>query len=309
MGAGKKLWGYHPATDTWIPLQVDENGLVKVDLSNVNLNDLADVSVAAPTDGDFFYYDDATGLWKSKAHTALKTGVHGVGSDYIAKSSVDDLDLASHGPRHEYSGGDETDITYLIFRYLRNWFHLDWTNAGWWTDYTSGSGAFTIRTYQCRLETGIILNSEACKYQPDTYYFNFADVNRRWRFDVKINYVAGSHASYNGWIGWVLDPEAPTKAESHLAFYIEDDKIYASCGLTPNSTQEDTGVTFAAIRDLRIVTTITEAKFYIGDVLKKTFTTNLPQGHFLKFTAYIKTTDTNESILAVGLPNIWTSPN
>ncbi len=35
MGAGKLLWGYHPATKTWLPLQVDANGKVIVDMSAI----------------------------------------------------------------------------------------------------------------------------------------------------------------------------------------------------------------------------------------------------------------------------------
>jgi len=66
-GAAKQLWGYYPGPPpVWIPLQVDSNGYVKVDMSAINLDDLADVSVAAPADDDLFYYDDATGLWKSR---------------------------------------------------------------------------------------------------------------------------------------------------------------------------------------------------------------------------------------------------
>ena len=76
---GVLLWGYDSTNKVWIPLQVDTNGYVKVDLSNVKLNDLADVSVASPTNGHILYYHSATGLWKAKAHTALTTGIHGVG--------------------------------------------------------------------------------------------------------------------------------------------------------------------------------------------------------------------------------------
>ena len=66
-GAGKKLWGYYPTDKTWVPLQVDADGKVKVDLSAVNLDDLGDVSVASPTDQYFVYWDAATSLWKCKA--------------------------------------------------------------------------------------------------------------------------------------------------------------------------------------------------------------------------------------------------
>jgi len=64
---GALLWGYYLTDKKWIPLQVDENGLVKVDVGQVNLDDLGDVSVAAPTDGYVLYWDDATSLWKCKA--------------------------------------------------------------------------------------------------------------------------------------------------------------------------------------------------------------------------------------------------
>lgn len=63
---GALLWGWDATNKVWIPLQVDANGLVKVDLSNINLDDLADVSVAAPTDGYVLYWDNATSLWKCK---------------------------------------------------------------------------------------------------------------------------------------------------------------------------------------------------------------------------------------------------
>jgi len=66
MGAGKLLWGYHPATKTWIPLQVDANGKVIVDMSAIKLDDLADVDLTGLADDDFFYYDLASGLWKPR---------------------------------------------------------------------------------------------------------------------------------------------------------------------------------------------------------------------------------------------------
>jgi len=97
-GAGKLLWGYYKAGDppVWLPIQVDANGKVIVDMSAINLNDLADVSVAAPADGDIFYYDDATGLWKSKAHVDLTTGVHGVGASTIESVAGAQAKVAAH---------------------------------------------------------------------------------------------------------------------------------------------------------------------------------------------------------------------
>jgi len=62
-GAGKKVWGYYPTTDTWIPLQVDENGKVVVDMSGISLGDLGDTWLPAPGDQYFLYWDDAAGKW------------------------------------------------------------------------------------------------------------------------------------------------------------------------------------------------------------------------------------------------------
>jgi len=65
-GAGKKLWGYYPTDKTWVPLQVDADGKVKVDMSAVNLDDLGDVSVPTPGDQYLLYWDAATSLWKCR---------------------------------------------------------------------------------------------------------------------------------------------------------------------------------------------------------------------------------------------------
>jgi len=62
-GAGKKVWGYYPTTDTWIPLQVDATGKVVVDMSGISLGDLGDTYLPAPGDQYFLYWDAASGKW------------------------------------------------------------------------------------------------------------------------------------------------------------------------------------------------------------------------------------------------------
>ena len=63
MGAGKKVWGYYPTTDTWIPLQVDVDGKVIVDMSAITLDDLADVIGAGALEGDMLYFDATSGTF------------------------------------------------------------------------------------------------------------------------------------------------------------------------------------------------------------------------------------------------------
>ena len=61
--AGKLLYGWDDTNRAWIPLLVDANGYVRVDMSNINLDDLADVRVPAPADQNFLYWDDTAGEW------------------------------------------------------------------------------------------------------------------------------------------------------------------------------------------------------------------------------------------------------
>ena len=60
---GSLLWGYYPTTKKWIPLQVDADGYVKVDMSAISLGDLGDVRVPAPADNNFLYWDATAGEW------------------------------------------------------------------------------------------------------------------------------------------------------------------------------------------------------------------------------------------------------
>jgi len=87
---GALLWGYDATNGVRVPLSVDANGYVKVDMSNINLNDLADVSVAAPADDDLFYYDDATSLWKSRK--LVDADLSAAAQDAIAKRHIQGTD-------------------------------------------------------------------------------------------------------------------------------------------------------------------------------------------------------------------------
>lgn len=100
---------------TWVSLQA-----AAID----KLDDIGDVDVASPSDGDFVYYDDASGLWKARAlvdadipaaiardsevdadiatHAALTTGVHWADADGV-------LTFPNQaGARAYLSGSDQT---------------------------------------------------------------------------------------------------------------------------------------------------------------------------------------------------------
>lgn len=68
------LWGWDDTNKVWVKLQVDANGLVKVDLSAVNLDDLADVNAPSPSNNDALTWDTATSKWIPE--TAIPAGHH-----------------------------------------------------------------------------------------------------------------------------------------------------------------------------------------------------------------------------------------
>lgn len=64
--------GYYAAGPSYLPLKVKGDGTLCVDIASMaHLNDIADVSVASPTDGYVLYWDNATSSWKCKAPTFL----------------------------------------------------------------------------------------------------------------------------------------------------------------------------------------------------------------------------------------------
>jgi len=65
--AQDSLWGWDDNAKKWVKLQVDENGFVKVDMSEINLNDLANVNAPTPSDNEALTWDAATSKWIAEA--------------------------------------------------------------------------------------------------------------------------------------------------------------------------------------------------------------------------------------------------
>lgn len=65
--AGVLMWGWEPTTKKWVKLRVDADGSIHVVGYVDKLDDIGDVDVAAPGDGNFLYWDAAGPKWKDKA--------------------------------------------------------------------------------------------------------------------------------------------------------------------------------------------------------------------------------------------------
>lgn len=80
MGAGKKVWGYYPAGDVWLPLRCNALGQLEIDLSLVALGDLGDVNFGALADWDIIRWNAAAGEWQDATVPQL-----------LAQGDLDDL--------------------------------------------------------------------------------------------------------------------------------------------------------------------------------------------------------------------------
>ena len=209
-------------------------------------------------------------------HAGLTTGVHGVGSDYIAKSSVDGLDLASHATRHKWLGADELNIK-DAFMYLNPIYIKGWENLDGFTASHTNSGAFTQSFGFGLLTTGAANGSRACVYETSGIYVYNTSPMYYTRFCLRVN-QSTAPISKVAWFGLLDSPTAPTATQKHIAFKIVGSTIYASCGDGANGNLESTGmdITQYATRDLYFRQIGTNIYFYIDGVLKVTFTTYSP---------------------------------
>jgi len=76
MGAGKKVWGYHPAGNVWLPLTCNGAGQLIVDMTNVDLGDLGDVNVVGVVNLDVLQWNAAAGEWQVVAPGAMAGAIN-----------------------------------------------------------------------------------------------------------------------------------------------------------------------------------------------------------------------------------------
>jgi len=135
---GAYLWAWDGAN--WIKVECDINGYLKVDMSAINLDDLADVRVPAPGDQNFLYWDATAGEWTYRIlvdadipaaiardaevatavsdHAALTTGIHGVGAlgfKLTSKVKVETRDMGAASGDVSYTGYGFEPTCLIVF--------------------------------------------------------------------------------------------------------------------------------------------------------------------------------------------------
>lgn len=249
MGAGKLLWGYHPATKTWIPLQVDANGYVKVDMSNINLDDLADVEVPTPTDGYILYWDDATSLWKAKAIPP-----YDITGRFIELVSWVSIDGFTVGGDAGYTISPQFPQVYLHPANVVNNDAYLRSKAGWNKFLNEGGEA----TFEFRI----------------LYMNSVADVTNWIHFTGAFADPPGEIKSH---IGWRIDNARVNASCGSNAAQTLTDTCVDLAAVTQNTIFK------------MVLLPGTSCKYYIDNVLKATHTTNLPTTDFCNLQIHIRT--------------------
>ena len=62
----KILWLWDDDNKVYVKAQCDENGYLKVDMSEIGIGDLSDVTIAGLADGHFLSYSDGLGYWQNR---------------------------------------------------------------------------------------------------------------------------------------------------------------------------------------------------------------------------------------------------
>ena len=226
-------------------------------------------------------------------HIDLTTGVHGVGSNYVAESSIEDLDLASHKSRHEWLGADQPSMKNLAMVETAVWYKKHWSNWDRFTQSLTGTGSAAAGFTYADFQTGTTNPSSACQYAADGLYLNYEATVQRGRFFQKIEEKSAAQTNEEWWTGFFATPSDPTTTQSHFGFRVLNGAIYASCGDGTTGNQVDTGVTVVQhqARELFVIFGANNIKFYVDKVLKATLTANRPGVGSFYFSMWLKTTE------------------
>jgi len=214
---------------------------------------------------------------KVSTHAALTTGVHGVGANYLAKSSVDALDLAAHYDRHSLLADDRVKVLLNLINCTMAL--TDWTTRDAWTNYVTGSGSISWGgILQMEAWTHATNGSIASLYTGIMGGFSPHSLNYPWGVRIQPCTVMTTCEF------WAVARRGgatsfPSTTESHIGWRLLNGNLYASNGNGAAGTQTDTGIDLGQYKSAELLIVGdrgTEAKFYCNRVLVATHTTNLP---------------------------------
>ena len=256
----------------------------------MTLDDISDVEVPSPTDQYLLYWDAATSKWKCKAHSGLTTGVHGVGSNYIAKTAQ-----PSQVPDHGELGGLGDDDHPHYLHYQKRWARVAWDSLDAWTPQAIGSGSLSFSLLNLLLSTGTTPDSEQ-RLRTTGFLANWAGftgdkcyLNMQWWGTPRTNSEVLLLV-----INWDVGFPPPLTSKQ-LGFKVIDGTIWSTSGDGTTEETYSTGISYAsdwAIHCLEWrVRDSSHIDFYVDGVLKTTHTLHLPADIQGRPYFSVKTTD------------------
>jgi hypothetical protein len=226
----------------------------------------------AEVHGNEFHDPDFASELALSDHASAKQNVHGVGSLYIAKSTVDGLDVAAHKTRHQRSGADELSLDPVQLAEQRSYYHFDGGYADGWTIVGPYSYIAPLDTL---VYTNNLVNATAQIYRTNEAY----RLQPRENKDIIYKCILVNNSAQEFWLVQTHEGTGfPTQNGDKLGFHVVNDELFAHSASGSAYTEVSMG-TFTAwsTHYLKILerggTTFT---FYDNGVYKATITTNLP---------------------------------
>lgn len=295
MGEGKLLWGYYPTTKTWLPLQVDANGKVKVDMSAIGLGALSDVTIASLADGHFLSYFAGLGYWQNRllaegdipasiardaevaaavsAHADLTTGVHGVGVSTVDSVAARDAAIAAITPN---SILQKIQTFQGVF-----WFNNNWLPAGM-IKYVVSGGTISWESRRIHMTTGITAGGYCWIGKNGHGLTNAVSWDKKRYLGLLVYFFQSSNVYIHMISGHYANSPITTAENTirHIGFKILDEHLYGTIANGTTESTLDLGIiSLSAYHTLECTLTPgQDCRFYLDGVDKGTITTNLPTG-------------------------------
>ena len=280
------------------------------------LNDLTDVTIAGLVDGHFLSYSAGPGQWLNRlladgdipaaiardaevtadiaTHSALDTGVHGVGAGTVlGTGDVDDVAVdgattdpissnwaydhnaafEDHSARHEFGGADAADFTDWVKEDRAIIAHENgstFDNANLWTQDVSAGATFTQALVGSYFTTDAVAGRTGYLY---TVVNAFVYDWFHW-----IVLVPSGASNFRAWL-WIsntVGASLPSSAQKCAGFRLEDGKIYAYSA--DGTAAEETEI--AALNNINnsymLKNNADSVQFYLNGVLEATHSTRYP---------------------------------
>jgi hypothetical protein len=244
------------------------------------------------------------------AHAAAATGIHGVGSSYLALAPS-----ASHLVRSFTKGWtsgrllqgagvgvdpSERRLKDFLYVLTSSYIFLEqWKNLDGWTESHVGSGSLALALVQLTLSTGTTIDSRASIYSGPSFahaHHSESVVD----FITVQSTTSLANSTIKLYVVYTSESLPPSNTCRHAGFEIVNGQIYASNADGTNRNVTDTGVNISTAwytAKLRMIGTGSGIEFYVNWVLKATHTTYLSTQWNYKVYLGI----TNQSATNVGL--------